>query len=49
MNKYRVKVKYIYADTVEVEAENKEQAEELAVEQAEEQCDVLHNVEVTEL
>ena len=49
MKKYRVVVQYIYSDTLEVEAENKEQAEELALENAIEQCVSLHDVRVEEI
>ena len=49
MKKYKVVVEYIYSDTLEVFAENKEQAEELALDEATEQCDRLHDVKVTEI
>ena len=49
MKKYKVVVEYIYSDTVEVEAENKKKAEELALEEAVEQCETLHDVKVTQI
>jgi len=49
MKNYEVKVIYMYTDTVEVKAENKEDAKAYAVEIADEQCSHLHDVIVTEI
>ena len=46
MPTYRVKVTYKYSDTVEVEAENREEAMALAPEQADERFECLYDCEI---
>jgi len=46
MKKFKVRVTYIYADTVEVFAESEDEAKEKAIEQAEEVFDCLYDTEI---
>lgn len=48
MTRYKVKVIYKYSDTIDVEAESKEEAEKIALEECNEQCEILYDVIVTE-
>ena len=47
--KYTVKVSYLYSDTMEIEAASKEEAETLALSECDEQCELLHDIESSEL
>ena len=50
MSQYKVKLMFMYSDTVEVEAESQAEAISAALlEDFEEQFDCLHDTEVTEL
>jgi hypothetical protein len=49
MPKYEVTVKYIYSDTVDVEAKSKEEAERIALQECEEEPEILHDVIINEV
>lgn len=44
--KYRVKVTYIYSDIVEIDAESREQAIDMAPKEAEEKFECLYDCEI---
>ena len=46
MKKFSVKVTYKYSDTVEVFAETEEEAQNIAVNEAKESFECLHDIEV---
>jgi hypothetical protein len=46
MKKFSVKVTYKYSDTVEVFAETEEEAQNMAVNEAKESFECLHDIEV---
>jgi len=48
VNRYRIKIGILYCDTLEVEAETSEKAEEIAMEQCEEVYECVQDIE-TEL
>lgn len=48
MKKYKVKVIFKYSDIVHVEAEDEEEAIELALKEADEQYDYFYDAEVSE-
>jgi hypothetical protein len=47
--KYKVKIEYIYTDTVEVEANSEYEAKTIALNECEEQCSHLYDLTVEEL
>jgi hypothetical protein len=50
MPKYEVKIEFIYSDVIEdIEAADEEEAERIAREQCEEQCERVHDINVVEI
>ncbi len=49
MKKYRVRLRFIYSDTVEVEAENEKEAEREAIKVCDEQCECLDSADIEEI
>jgi hypothetical protein len=47
--KYKIKIEYIYSDTVEVEASSEYEAKTIALDECDEQCSHLYDVQVERL
>jgi hypothetical protein len=47
--KYKVKIQYIYSDTVEVEANSEFEAKTIALDDCDEQCEYLYDLQVERL